>query len=290
MDQRKRAKHKAISPEQFGRLTAIPEAHGPDVLATVLLPGEHGLRLGEMNALRWCDVDFGDDEDDDQRAVIVRRSQGPHGPVEEAKAGEERTVWLSKRLRRTLLTVRKGRVVAGPEDRVLVWRYDGLIWKRQTLCRLAGVDTDFQGLRATANSLLLDWRIDKDDVFAAIGHKDDRVNKEHYRNRGKRGYRAPEPLADSELPTDLFERLCRAPAVQKSHHKSHHSAPSAGKARVTARYRKPGGVPNGTRTRSLERVIIRNRMTFRTLAVSECAPLSFVVKKPQKSPRSDQAL
>ena len=249
-DQRKRAKDKAISPEQFARLAAAAEDHGPDALAMVLLPGECGLRLGEINAVRWLDVEFGHNEDDPERAILVRITQGRDGPFEYVKSGRRRGVWLSKRLRRVLLEVRSARVTDGPEDRVLAWRYDGLIWKRQMLARLAGVDTTFQGLRSTANSLLLDWGVRKDSVLDAIGHEGQRVNDEHYRKRGKRGYHAPEPLADNELPTDLFERLCRVPESQKSHQKSHHYAPPADRARVTPRKRRAsGGVPNGTRTR-----------------------------------------
>ena len=89
-DQRKRAKDKAISPEQFARHAAAAEDHGPDLLAMVLLAGECGLRLGEINALRWRDVDFGHDEDDPERAILVRFAQWRRGPVEEVRvdAGE----------------------------------------------------------------------------------------------------------------------------------------------------------------------------------------------------------
>jgi len=230
-DQRKRAKDRVLTPEQLGRLMATAETQGPESEAMVLLAAECGLRLGELAALQWGDIDFGKDEDDTDRVVVVRRTASRRSRLEPTKAGRQREPWLSRRLRRVLIAVRRHRVSAEAEDSVLAWRYDGLIWKLDQLVKLAGLEhTTFQNLRATANTLLRQWGVNVEAVREIIGHEGEAVASEHYTGKRLRGYRPPELLAEGELPTDLFARLCRAPEAQKSHHKSHHPKTGARKA------------------------------------------------------------
>ena len=52
----------------------------------------------------------------------------------------------------------------------------------------------------------------------------------HYDRLDFTTYREPERLQPGETPMDLFERLCRAPEREKSHHESHHSTTARRKA------------------------------------------------------------
>jgi integrase len=67
----------------------------PTVELFILLTGEAGLRVGEVCALKWTDVNFKTNEVHVRRS-IVRRKEGP------TKSGKERQVPMSKRLRAAL--------------------------------------------------------------------------------------------------------------------------------------------------------------------------------------------
>jgi integrase len=77
--------------DQFERLVAAAEATDARAYVLVLLAGEAGLRLGEMVALEWSDIDFV------KGLVCVQRSAWK-GQVASPKGGRLRYVPLTKRL------------------------------------------------------------------------------------------------------------------------------------------------------------------------------------------------
>ena len=68
-----------------------------------------GLRKGELIALKWGDVHFGESAEDPNRYILVQRNYS-HGRFTTPKSKEARRVDLSKQLRETLLELRDGRL------------------------------------------------------------------------------------------------------------------------------------------------------------------------------------
>lgn len=86
-------------PDQFERLVEMAGKIDRQVLATVLLGGDAGLRTGEMLGLKWSDIDFTKGELHIRRAVWM-------GHVTLPKSGKARTVPMTKRLAESLKAMR----------------------------------------------------------------------------------------------------------------------------------------------------------------------------------------
>lgn len=101
------------TPEELEQLLACAGTFSPTTELYILLTGEGGLRVGEICALRWIDIDF------HAGIVHVRRNivRGKEGPT---KSGKERQVPMSARLR-TALT----RHHARPHGKRVLTRDDG---------------------------------------------------------------------------------------------------------------------------------------------------------------------
>jgi integrase len=69
-----------------------------------------GLRKGELIALKWGDVQFGESADDSNRYILVQRNFS-HGRFTTPKSKKSRRVDLSKHLRNTLLELRDQRML-----------------------------------------------------------------------------------------------------------------------------------------------------------------------------------
>lgn len=83
------------TPDELEQLLECASTFSPTVELYILLTGEAGLRVGEVCALKWTDVNFKTNELHVRRS-IVRRKEGP------TKSGKERQVPMSKRLRSAL--------------------------------------------------------------------------------------------------------------------------------------------------------------------------------------------
>jgi len=66
-----------------------------------------GMRLGELAALQWGDVQFGESESDPNRHIIVRHNF-THGHFTDPKSRKERRVDLNRELRSVLVELRDG--------------------------------------------------------------------------------------------------------------------------------------------------------------------------------------
>jgi integrase len=73
-----------------------------------------GLRLGELVALEWDDIQFGADEEDANRFLMVRHNL-VRGQVTSPKGRKARRVDLSRDLRRTLMELRDSRTLQAIE-------------------------------------------------------------------------------------------------------------------------------------------------------------------------------
>ena len=97
--------------DEFERLVRAAKATDPRAYVLVLLAGEAGLRLGEMVALEWSDIDFSKGQ------VCVQRSAWK-GQVASPKGGRLRYVPLTSRLAAALRDHRhlRGRRVLYMDD------------------------------------------------------------------------------------------------------------------------------------------------------------------------------
>jgi integrase len=102
-------------PEVYEKVVAAAEASGATAHLAVLLGGDAGLRLGEILALEWGDIDFA------RGMLHVQRSDW-RGEVNVPKSGKGRIVWMTARLAAVLREHRgvgKGRVVCWADGRPL---------------------------------------------------------------------------------------------------------------------------------------------------------------------------
>jgi integrase len=84
----------------YERLVAAASTHDPRTLIAVLLGGDAGLRLGEILALEWADIDLGRSQFKVQRAVYEEGEDGP--VVTLPKGGRPRVVPMTARLKGAL--------------------------------------------------------------------------------------------------------------------------------------------------------------------------------------------
>lgn len=90
------------SDEEYDKLVQAAEALGPRYLVVVLLGGDAGLRLGEMVALEWTDIDLSTD------TLRIRR-QERRGKVGPTKGKKSRSLKMTPRLARALKALKLAR-------------------------------------------------------------------------------------------------------------------------------------------------------------------------------------
>ena len=226
---RRLAKDAVLTPDQVGALVAAAREEGREALVVVLLAVECGLRRGEIHALAWGDVAWGQGEDDPTRALEVGRSNSSGRGVEATKSGKVRRPHLSRRTWRELRALYRERWEPGPEARIVTGNYWDLstVLLRRILRRAGLPARTFQNLRATAGSLLRQWGIPPEYARAALGHEGEAVAEAHYTALDFRVFRPPERVdpGQGETPMDLFERLCPEPAARRE---SPHLSPHLG--------------------------------------------------------------
>ena len=91
-------------------LTAVTEVC-PDWHSFFLTALRTGLRKGELIALKWGDLQFGESADDRHRYILVQRNYS-HGRFTSPKSKKSRRVDLSKQLRSALIELRDTRLLA----------------------------------------------------------------------------------------------------------------------------------------------------------------------------------
>ena len=99
----------AFTRQEANRLLQAAKEYCPRYYALFLTALRSGLRRGELVALRWGDIQFGDCEDDPNRHILVQHNY-VQGGFTSPKGKRNRRVDLSKQLRRELLASRDTRL------------------------------------------------------------------------------------------------------------------------------------------------------------------------------------
>jgi integrase len=119
--------------DQYERLLSVARRRGADTYLMVLLAGDAGLRLGEIVALEWRDVDL------PARRLTVQRSDWC-GHVTVPKSGRPRRLPMTQRLTAALKAARHlrgGRVLCLPDGSAIT--RDRVIKAIRTAQRVAGL-------------------------------------------------------------------------------------------------------------------------------------------------------
>lgn len=190
-------------------LPALKRFDNADLLITMLLTYDAGLRLGEALGLQWGDIWWGRDDSDVARHLHIQRSQSGFR-VGTTKSGRNRQVAMSQRLRHVLL---KRYVAAGrpaPKTRVIIQRWPRHIrWWLSRVCKQAGIrpvrPKDFRDTYASTlvtHGIVLKW------VSLQLGHASLAVTERHYAAyMAVDGYQNPWVVLPGQLPPDLFVEL-----------------------------------------------------------------------------------
>lgn len=106
----------ALTAEEVERFLSASEQICPDYSALFLLAARAGLRRGELVSLQWGDIEFGKNDRDPNRYILVQHNyvRRQHTSTKSKKA---RRVDMSQDLRRALLVIRTALLArAGLED------------------------------------------------------------------------------------------------------------------------------------------------------------------------------
>ncbi len=100
----------ALSRGEAERFLQATQEYCPQYYPLFLVALRAGLRQGELIALRWGDVQFGESEHDRHRYILVQHNY-VRGRFTTPKSGEARRVDLSRQLRQVLLDLRDQRLL-----------------------------------------------------------------------------------------------------------------------------------------------------------------------------------
>ncbi|MEA2371519.1 MAG: hypothetical protein QOH12_1913 [Solirubrobacteraceae bacterium] len=174
----------AFSPEE---VHALVRAAGSSQDACLYLTAAFtGLRLGELLALQWRDVDFAGD------ALRVRRSYNVNGGLGTPKSGKVRSVPLVAEVAESLAGLRRRERFTGDEDLVFAGEAGGFMDSgalrdryKAALRRAALRQLRFHDLRHTFGTLAV-RRAEVPAVQAWMGHADIQTTMRyvHHRDRG----------------------------------------------------------------------------------------------------------
>lgn len=160
-----------LSEQEESRVLAAAEARGGYWLVMVLLGLHAGLRIGEILALRWCDVEFASTSNNPHGYLTVRQSAW-YGTVSAPKNGRERTVPLTGKLRQTLQAHRhlRGDLVVCTADGGIL-RQDDVDSGLRACCRRGGVRSfGWHLLRHTFASRLAQRGVPLPAIKELLGH------------------------------------------------------------------------------------------------------------------------
>lgn len=171
------------SPEEIWALVrAAADERDAAVFVTAAFTG---LRMGELRALRWRDVDF-------PRSVVRVRASYAAGELSVPKSGKVRSVPMVDEVAQALARLSEADASVGDDDLVFAeqdggWLNDDRLRHRYELAiKAAGVRRlRFHDLRHTFGSLAI-TRADIVEVQAWMGHADIQTTMRypHYRDRG----------------------------------------------------------------------------------------------------------
>lgn len=199
-----------LSTQEIARLLpAIERGGNPDLLLTIALLLDAGLRLTEATGLQWGDVWWGQDESDVSRHIHVQRRRS--GRTEgHTKSGRSRRVALSRRLRQLLLERHMELGRPEPEAWIVGQSWEENIRSRlDRACRAAKIRRRRpKDLRDTYASTLITHGIVLKWISLQLGHGSIAVTERHYASyMALDRYQNPWQVPQGSLPPDLFAQL-----------------------------------------------------------------------------------
>jgi integrase len=175
----------AFSPEEVWALVRAAESEQD---ATAFLTAAFtGLRMGELLALQWGDVDF------PGQSIRVRRSYNAHGGLSSPKSGKVRSVPMVPDVATALAKLADRELLTGDEDLVFPGEFgeymDGSALRdryKRALARAGLRELRFHDLRHTFGTLAV-RRAEVPAVRAWMGHSAIQTTMRyvHYRDRGR---------------------------------------------------------------------------------------------------------
>jgi integrase len=105
-----KAQAQALTRKEVERFLEAAKEIYPEYYPLFLVAVRAGLRRGELVALRWSDIQFGQNEADTNRFILVQRNY-VHGRFTSPKSKKSRRVDLSRQLRRVLIELRDKRLL-----------------------------------------------------------------------------------------------------------------------------------------------------------------------------------
>jgi integrase len=175
----------AFSPEEVWAL--VRAASSPEDAALFLTAAFTGLRMGELLALKWGDIDFAG------QSIRVRRSYNAHGGLSSPKSGKVRSVPMVPDVATALAELGTRELMTGDEDLVFPGDFgeymDGSALRqryKRALERAALRPLRFHDLRHTFGTLAV-RRAEVPAVQAWMGHSAIQTTMRyvHYRDRGR---------------------------------------------------------------------------------------------------------
>jgi integrase len=200
----------AFSPEE---VWALVRAAGSEPDAAMYLTAAFtGLRMGELLALQWRDIDYPGD------AIRVRRSYNVHGGVGSPKSGKVRAVPMVPDVAQRVAKLAGREFFAEPDDLVFCGDLGGFqdassvrIRYRSALARAGLRQLRFHDLRHTFGTLAV-RRAEVPAVQAWMGHSDIQTTMRyvHHRDRG----------GEAELLAEAFRPAAAAGELESAHQDS----------------------------------------------------------------------
>ncbi len=188
----------ALTAREVERLLAAAKAFCPSRYPLFLTAVRAGLREGELPALRWGDIQFGESEDDQNRYILVQRNYDRRWSRKfvTTKSRKPRRVDMSRELRRELLTVRDQRLLEAsqhcksdispdlvfPSEAGTVLEMNNLSERvfKPLLVRAGLRNVRFHDLRHTYGSLLIQTGASLAYVRDQMGHSSIQVTVDIY--------------------------------------------------------------------------------------------------------------
>ena len=188
-------KAQAMEPEEVERLLKAAREYCPEIYPAFVIAVRAGLRQGELLALKWGDLQFGENEDAPYRYILVER-RWYRGQFNTPKGGKTRRVDMSKDLRRTLLELRDQRLLAAfgqgrtsiLEDLIFAGEAGNPLRARKLVesyflpaLERAGLRRfRFHDLRHTFGSLLIEAEVPLPYVRDQMGHSSIQITADKY--------------------------------------------------------------------------------------------------------------
>jgi integrase len=184
------------------------EEEGGEAHIWILLMIDSGIRLGEVEALQWGHVHFGEGPDDEERHLHIQQSKSRGGAAGLTKSGRTRRIQMSRRLWKALAAWRAesgahadGDAVTGMGRQVFACRF-------RDIAKQAGVaGFTAKSLRDTFASHLLSRNVSIAEISGMLGHSSIATTERHYAQLLSYKHQRPFIAEPGQVPADLLAEV-----------------------------------------------------------------------------------